>query len=114
MNYMVYVLCNPARTIFFVGLTGGFTDGIFEAEMLNSPKVSCWKNCTLLVFHRQFRDFEKAVSFLDTLQKNIEAWDFETIERKNRDWNDLSTEWLSPVKLLSFQVFRNSFQCFEN
>ncbi len=48
MHYMVYVICNPARTIFFLGVTGGFTDGIFDTSIITPPGISLWQNCTCL------------------------------------------------------------------
>ena len=114
MNYMVYVLCNRTHTIFYLGMTGGFTDGIFELEYPGSHRISCWQDCTQLVYYRKFHEFDQAACFIECLQKKIEVWDLTTIERRNEGWKDLTSEWLSPNRLLSFQVFQNSFQCFDN
>lgn len=114
MFYMVYVLCNPARTIFFLGITGGFTDGIFDTDKVFPPGVSLWMNCHQLVHHRRFRELEDAAAYIDVLQQGVNRWKFPEIEKKNRKWRDLSDQWLNPSRLLSFQVIRNSFYCYEN
>lgn len=114
MHYMVYVLCNPARTVFFIGFTGGFTDGIFDTCVSEPPAVSLWSNCRHLVHHRRFATLEEASRYLDGLQREMHEWNFRRIEDQNRRWQDLTSQWLSPQKLLSFQVIRNSFVCSEN
>ncbi len=114
MHYMVYVLCNPARTIFFLGVTGGFTDGIFEIESLAPEGDTLWNNCNQLVHHQKFQTLEEASAYLDVLQHGINRWSFREIENRNRCWIDLSDQWINPTRLLSFQVIRNSYCCFAN
>jgi len=114
MYYYVYVVCNPTRNIFFLGVTGGFTDGIFDTSVFTPPGISLWQNCTLLVHHRKFRELDDAADYLERLQQGINGWTFREIERKNRRWKDLSEQWLNPTRLLSFQVIRNSFYCCVN
>lgn len=114
MHYMVYVICNPARTIFFLGVTGGFTDGIFDTSIITPPGISLWQNCTLLVHHKQFRELDQAADYIEQLQQGVNRWSFPEIEHRNRRWRDLSDQWLNPTRLLSFQVIRNSFYCCAN
>jgi succinylarginine dihydrolase len=114
MHYRVYVLCNPARTLFFLGVTGGFTDGIFDLDAVDPPKVSLWINCKVLVHHKAFRELADVVIYMDQLQQGINRWTFKEIEKKNRGWKDLSAQWLNPSQLLSFQSIRNSFYCLAN
>lgn len=111
MHYMVYVICNPARTIFFLGVTGGFTDGIFDTSILTPPGISLWQNCTVLVHHKKFRELDGAADYLEQLQQGIHRWRFQEIEHRNKGWRDLSDQWLNPTQLLSFQVFCNSLYC---
>lgn len=113
MHYMVYVLCNRARTLFFVGVTRGFTDEIFDDETSPSGS-SLWSSCTQLVHHRRFARLEPAIAYVDALQRDIQTWSFREIEDKNRLWRDLSPEWIHPSRLLSFQVIRNSYHCSMN
>jgi predicted GIY-YIG superfamily endonuclease len=114
MHYMVYVLCNASRTFFYLGVTGGFTDAIFEEEVVPPPAISIWNQFTRLVHHRQFRTLEEAARYLDRLQSEINQWDFSRIERQNKRWADLTSQWMKPTRLLSFLVMRNSIQCAEN
>lgn len=114
MHYRVYVLCNASRTFFYLGVTGGFTDAIFEEETLPPSAVSIWNQFTRLVHHRQFRTLEEAARYLDRLQEEINQWDFKRIEEQNKRWADLTSQWISPTRLVSFLVMRNSIRCAEN
>ena len=114
MHYMVYVICNPSRTIFFLGVTGGFTDGIFDFDIIPQRGISLWQNCTMLVHHKRFRDLGEAADYIELLQEDVNRWAFPEIENRNRRWRDLSDQWLDPTRLLSFQVIRNSFYCCVN
>lgn len=114
MHYVVYVLCNPSRTLFFLGVTGGFTDAIFDLDVIEPPRLSLWVNCNILIHHKSFKELEDAVIHMDKLQEEIQGWNFGEIEKKNRHWRDLSGQWLNPSQLLSFQSIRNSFYCMSN
>lgn len=114
MNYTVYVLCNPMRTLFFIGVTGGFTDGIFDLDEEDPLRVSLWVNCNVLVHRRTYGDLANAMDHMGVLQFEIQRWTFNEIEKKNRRWKDLSKQWLNPSRLLSFQSIKNSYYCMAN
>lgn len=114
MHYIVYVLCNRARNLFFLGITGGFTDAIFEADFPLQEQLSFLTTCTQLVHHRKFKNLDGAADYLEALQHDIKGWRFKEIENRNRHWRDLTDQWINPTRLLSFQAIRNSYYCSAN
>jgi len=91
-NYSVYMIASKSRTL-YIGVTNNLERRIWEHKQDLIDGFSKQYRCHRLVYYESFDDVHKAIA----REKQLKRWNRTKkdwlIERNNKTWEDLATEW---------------------
>ncbi len=80
--------------VLYTGVTNDLLRRSFEHKTDSNPGFTEKYNVKRLVYFEPFGDISMAIQREKQIKGWVRAKKIELIEAKNRDWNDLSDEWM--------------------
>ncbi|TQD39752.1 GIY-YIG nuclease family protein [Haloflavibacter putidus] len=93
MNSYVYILTNKVKGTLYVGVTGNIERRIFEHKNKLIEGFTKKYNLKKLVFYQEFSQIGEALKREKQLKNWKRQWKIELIEEKNKEWEDLASNW---------------------
>ncbi len=99
MQYYVYILTNPWRTVLYVGMTRDIEGRVFDHKTKSLKGFTKKYNCDRLVHLETFSRVGDAIAREKELKKYQRLWKEDLICENNPMWEDLSEGWYDPRDL---------------
>lgn len=94
-SFYVYILASKRNGTLYIGVTNNIQRRIYEHK--NNLIDGFTKNYSVhrLVYYEETNDSKSAIAREKQLKHWNREWKLRLIEEKNKDWNDLSLDWIS-------------------
>ena len=92
-NFYVYIMTNNTKTL-YIGITNDLTRRIYEHKNKLIDGFTKKYNITKLVYYELINDAESAIKREKQLKNWHRQWKINLIESVNKEWNDLSNEFI--------------------
>lgn len=92
-NYYVYIMTNNSKTL-YIGVTNDLIRRIYEHKNELIEGFTKKYNITKLVYYEVFNTVEDAIKREKQLKNWHRQWKINLIESMNKDWRELSTDFL--------------------
>jgi putative endonuclease len=93
-NYYVYILANNSKTL-YIGITNNLLRRIYEHKHKLIEGFTKKYNLTKLVYYETTNSINDAIKREKQLKNWHRQWKINLIESINKEWKDLSSEWLN-------------------
>ncbi|WP_317129103.1 GIY-YIG nuclease family protein [Haloflavibacter putidus] len=87
------MLTNKVKGTLYVGVTGNIERRIFEHKNKLIEGFTKKYNLKKLVFYQEFSQIGEALKREKQLKNWKRQWKIELIEEKNKEWEDLASNW---------------------
>ncbi len=87
-------MANPDDSVLYVGVTSNIQKRVLEHKNHINASFTTKYNCIKLVYYEQYSDIRTAISREKVLKKWAREWKEELIATINKDWQDLSINWV--------------------
>ena len=91
-RYYVYILTNPAATVFYVGLTNDLHRRVEEHKEKVVEGFTKRYNVHRLVYYEEYTDVHDAIAREKQLKRWRRAWKIDLIRQFNPSFRDLAFE----------------------
>ncbi|MCF7812020.1 GIY-YIG nuclease family protein [Candidatus Gracilibacteria bacterium] len=92
--YYVYLLTNPTRTVFYVGVTNNLIRRCYEHKNKLIDGFTKKYNCSQLMYFEETNDISIAITREKQLKHYSQKWKSNLIREINPEWRDLSSDFL--------------------
>jgi len=92
-NFYVYIMTNHSKTL-YIGITNDLARRIYEHKNKMLEGFTKKYNITKLVYFELVNDVESAIKRERQLKNWHRQWKINLIESVNKEWKDLSQEFL--------------------
>ncbi|WP_337866339.1 GIY-YIG nuclease family protein [Ignavibacterium sp.] len=92
-NYYVYIMTNNSKTL-YIGVTNDLIRRIYEHKNKLIDGFTKKYNITKLVYYEVFNTVEDAIKREKQLKNWHRQWKINMIESMNKEWKDLSADFL--------------------
>jgi putative endonuclease len=94
-NYFVYIMTNKHKTVFYTGVCNNLIRRVWEHKNKYDPKsFTAMYNIDKLVYYESFIDIHQAIAREKQIKGGSRAKKISLIEKNNKDWKDLSEEFI--------------------
>jgi len=94
-NYFVYIMTNKHKTVFYTGVCNNLIRRVWEHKNKYDPKsFTAMYNIDKLVYYESFNDIHQAIAREKQIKGGSRAKKISLIEKNNKDWKDLSEEFI--------------------
>ncbi len=93
-QYYVYILSNMKNGTIYIGVTNDLERRMFEHKKKIIEGFSKKYELNRLVYFEQFQYVNDAIKREKQLKTWHRQWKVDLIEEDNKEWNDLSFDWL--------------------
>ncbi len=93
-NYYVYILTNKPRGTLYIGVSSNLKKRIYEHKLQSFDGFTKKYNIRILVYFEEFSDAISAIEREKRLKKWNRDWKIRLIEESNKDWRDISIDWI--------------------
>jgi len=91
-NGFVYILTNPGRTVFYIGVTNNLSRRIYEHREKMVEGFSKKYNCTIIVYYEFHETIKEAIIREKQLKNWRREWKLNLIRESNPELRDLWQE----------------------
>ncbi len=91
-NGFVYILTNPGRTVFYIGVTNNLSRRIYEHREKMVEGFSKKYNCTIIVYYEFHETIKEAIIREKQLKNWRREWKLNLIKESNPELRDLWEE----------------------
>jgi len=96
-NYYVYIMTNNSKTL-YIGVTNDLIRRVYEHKNKLIDGFTKKYNITKLVYYEVFNTIDEAIRREKQLKNWHRKWKINLIESMNKDWTDLSADFLDSEK----------------
>ena len=93
-QYYVYIITNKKEGVLYIGMTNDLQRRIIEHKGKLVKGFSSKYNLDMLVYFEEFQDVNEAILREKRLKKWNRDWKINLIESQNKEWLDLSQDWV--------------------
>jgi putative endonuclease len=90
---IVYILCNPHKTVFYIGVTNNIKKRMWEHKTKINDGFTKKYNCTELMYFESYFDIGEAIMVEKRLKRWRREWKLDLIQKINPEMKDLSAQW---------------------
>jgi len=103
MNYYVYILANKKNGTLYIGVTNNLERRMYEHKNGLIEGFTNKYNIKKLVYFETTDDVYSALQREKCLKKWKRAWKIRLIEESNKNWSDLSEDWIPAFAGMTLQ-----------
>ncbi|MDD7887631.1 GIY-YIG nuclease family protein [Flavivirga sp. 57AJ16] len=92
-QYYMYILANKKNGTLYIGMTNDLERRIFEHKRKLVEGFTKKYGLNRLVYFEQFQYVNDAIKREKQLKNWHRQWKIDLIEKDNKNWNDLSSDW---------------------
>ncbi|APY00410.1 GIY-YIG nuclease family protein [Lacinutrix venerupis] len=92
-QYYMYILSNKKNGTLYIGVTNDLERRIFEHKKKLIEGFTKKYGLNKLIYFEQFQYINDAIEREKQLKNWNRSWKIELIEKENKDWTDLSSNW---------------------
>ncbi|MBQ0786699.1 MAG: GIY-YIG nuclease family protein [Oceanihabitans sp.] len=92
-QYYKYILSNMKNGTLYIGMTNDLERRIFEHKNKLFKGFTKKYGLHILVYFEQFQYVNDAIKREKQLKNWNRQWKIDLIEKENRNWEDLSSDW---------------------
>jgi len=93
-NYYVYIMTNKNKSVLYIGVTGNLRKRIYEHKKGYCKESFTRKyNLLKLLHYEEYNNPNIAIAREKQLKAWNRQWKERLINKHNKDWTDLSTDW---------------------
>lgn len=92
-QYYTYVLSNNKNGTLYIGMTNDLERRMFEHKNKLIEGFTKKYELDKLLYFEQFQYVNDAIKREKQLKNWNRQWKIDLIEKDNKDWNDLSSDW---------------------
>ena len=96
-NYYDYIMTNNSKTL-YIGVTNDLIRRVYEHKNKLIDGFTKKYNITKLVYYEVFNTIDEAIRREKQLKNWHRKWKINLIESMNKDWTDLSADFLDSEK----------------
>ncbi len=93
-RFFVYILANRPRGVLYVGVTNDLARRLSEHRAKLGQRFTAAYGVTMLVHAEEYGSILEARAREHALKRWRRNWKFELVEKANREWRDLSEDFL--------------------
>ena len=93
-QYYVYIITNKKGGVLYIGMTNDLQRRIIEHKGKLVKGFSSKYNLDMLIYFEEFQNVNEAILREKRLKKWNRDWKINLIESQNKDWLDLSEDWM--------------------
>ena len=93
-QFYVYILSNKKNGTLYIGVTNNLERRIFEHKRKIVPGFTSKYGLDKLIYFEHFQYVNDAIKREKQLKNWKRQWKIDLIENENKDWNDLSFDWV--------------------
>ena len=93
-KYYVYILTNKNNNVLYTGITNEIERRIYEHKNKLVDGFTKKYNLKKLVYFEETNDVVSALQREKQLKKWSRTWKMRLIEKEDKNWNDLSKNWI--------------------
>ena len=92
-QYYMYIISNKKNGTLYIGVTNDLERRIFEHKKKLVEGFTKKYGLNKLIYFEQFQYVNDAIKREKQLKNWNRSWKIELIEKENKDWTDLSSNW---------------------
>ncbi|AEH02180.1 GIY-YIG nuclease family protein [Lacinutrix sp. 5H-3-7-4] len=92
-QYYMYILSNKKNGTLYIGVTNDLERRIFEHKKKLVEGFTKKYGLNKLIYFEQFQYVNDAIKREKQLKNWNRSWKIKLIEKENKDWTDLSSNW---------------------
>ena len=92
-EYYVYIITNKKNGVLYIGMTNDLERRMQEHKFKQVEGFSKRYGLDKLVYYETFYDSYSAFERERQMKKWYRKWKIELIEKNNKEWRDLASDW---------------------
>ncbi|WP_298345776.1 GIY-YIG nuclease family protein [uncultured Algibacter sp.] len=93
-QYYVYILSNMENGTLYIGVKNDLERRMFEHKRKMAAGFTSKYGLGKLMYFEQFQYIDDAIKREKQLKNWNREWKIDLIEEENKNWNDLSSDWI--------------------